>query len=179
MGETAMDHRLRWPILFAAGLIAAVAVAPVAAAGKRAPAFDAAQPAPWAALPGWSTLAGVAGRIAAPFAGFTLPPAPDAPPLVLRERPTVASLLGQHGGMFGREPAAFALAAGWSFSMDSPPMRTWTSMPWAIPVGMTISRASMLGERHVELGAGLRSWQDTPVEHSRRWALGLSMGLSF
>jgi hypothetical protein len=52
-------------------------------------------------------------------------------------------------------------------------------MPWSIPVGVTVSRWTTMGENRVALGAGLRSWQDTPDAHSRRWAVGLSMGISF
>jgi hypothetical protein len=98
---------------------------------------------------------------------------------VLRERPTVASLLAQPGDRFAREPALFALDADWSLRVDSPSIRTWNSMPWSIPVGVTVSRWTTMGENRVALGAGLRSWQDTPDAHSRRWAVGLSMGISF
>jgi hypothetical protein len=168
-----MVHRLRWPIVLAATVACSATAGPVTvppADGQRWPA----SPTIWERVRGFPALARIADWIAVDQ--VLQPPWPGQ--RTVGSAANAALLAGQVGAL-ARADASYALSAGWIFSVNSSPIRTWNSMQWSLPVSMTLSRETTLGQHHVAVGAGLRYWKDTPTEGGRHWAVGMQLAIPF
>lgn len=54
-----------------------------------------------------------------------------------------------------------------------------SSMDWAIPVTVTASTLTSVGNRMVAVRAGVRSWADTPTGRQRHWGICFGVSIPF
>jgi hypothetical protein len=72
-----------------------------------------------------------------------------------------------------------ATLGGWTFVAGGAPQVVWNSMEWSHPVDMTLSRVMRISNRVALIGAGVRSWADTPTGRQRHLGLRFSVTFQF
>ena len=60
-------------------------------------------------------------------------------------------------------------AGAWSISLNSESTYDWPSSSWALPLNLTVSKVTKLGNQLLSVGARLRYWVASPETGPHGW----------
>ncbi|MFL6672842.1 MAG: hypothetical protein ACJ8LG_06095 [Massilia sp.] len=97
--------------------------------------------------------------------------------------PALVPRPGPGGPGNGPPPAHSPLAVpdpdGWTVEANPDGAYGRNSMDWSIPVNVTASTLTTVGDRIVAVRAGVRSWADTPTGRQRHWGICFGVSIPF
>jgi len=73
----------------------------------------------------------------------------------------------------------FTTPTQWTFALNTESSYDWESEQWSVPVNVSASKLTRIGEQLVSLGGGVRYWVDSPASGADGFGLRFTMTLLF
>jgi hypothetical protein len=74
---------------------------------------------------------------------------------------------------------SYTTPTAWTFGVNTESTYDWESKEWAVPINLSASKITKIGDQLLSLGGGLRYWADGPAASPHGWGLRLVVTLLF
>lgn len=74
---------------------------------------------------------------------------------------------------------SYTTADAWTFGLNTESTFDWTTEEWAVPINLTASKLTSIGQQPVSLGAGVRYWADSPETGAVGWGVRATVTFLF
>jgi len=74
---------------------------------------------------------------------------------------------------------SFTTPTAWTYGVNTESTYDWKSKQWTVPINLTVSKVTKMGDQLISVGGGLRYWADGPDGGPHGWGARLVFTLLF